>query len=116
MRQLGDTYVHAEFRLLLPHNQAKTSKEGMSQSQLNAFHAEWSDYLDQMQTTARLQRQQQTFHDGDFNSAILNTQTTGKKKEVVGFGKDLPMDMQSNMTEEQLTNLEKLRQETSSKK
>jgi hypothetical protein len=91
MRMLGDTYVRSEFKL---------HKPVTNEAQLDAFFVAWDQYLNQMTATARRR--------GAVETGVLET------KEAVDedcFGQQLPLDME--LSEVQMTQLEKLREETS---
>jgi len=102
IKQLGDAYVQAEFRQLKPHPQTKSTQ--MNPIQLNQFHAEWMKYFNQIMASATNQK-------GDMTGNEKNTGTS-----QVRFGKDLSIELQSNLSENQRKNLDKLRLETSKKK
>jgi Complex1_LYR-like len=89
IRQLGDTYVKAEFRL---HRNAKPE-------QATLFFAEWSKYLNQIRMVARVK---EAIESGSLDHSKANP-------EVYSFGKDLPPDLE--LTDEQKSQLEKLREE-----
>jgi hypothetical protein len=86
LRSLGDVYVKQEFRL---HKKAKPEQAAQ-------FMTEWNQYLDQLTMTARAQE------------SIRITETNAGN-QVFQFGKDLPRDVE--LSEEQMQQLEKLRQE-----
>ena len=81
LRHLGDAYVKQEFRL---HAKAP---------QLDGFLKEWNKYLEQLRRTVREKELAQI----------------GSIQEKAKFGADLPEDV--DLSEEQLQQLEKLRQE-----
>jgi hypothetical protein len=83
MRQVGDAYVKAEFRL---HKSAKPE-------QAQTFLTEWTAYLDQIVMTAKLN---QTLSTGSDNSIPL-----------IHYGRDLPPDVE--LTKEQKLQLTKLK-------
>ena len=84
MKELGDSYVKSEFKL---HKTAKPE-------QAERFFTEWENYLQQILQTARAQ----------------DVSRSGMDEPVVSFGKDLPPDVE--LSEEQLAQLEKLKEET----
>mmetsp|Transcript_9357 Transcript_9357/g.14297 ORF Transcript_9357/g.14297 Transcript_9357/m.14297 type:complete len:132 (-) Transcript_9357:26-421(-) len=98
MKQLGDAYVKAEFRL---HTKAKPE-------QLEGFFAEWNKYLIHVERTGREKLL--------VDAALIDTapqpqsnnanETINRKK---GFGKDVPADVPLN--DEQKEQLQKLREE-----
>ena len=90
MRQLGDAYIKAEFRL---HRNAKPE-------QADQFFTEWGNYLDQLLMTARAQ---ETIATGSLDTQPKTNQS------VFSFGKDLPQNV--DFSEEQKAQLTKLRDE-----
>jgi hypothetical protein len=99
MRSLGDAYVKAEFRM---------HKNVTNQDHLSRFYEEWYKYLDQIQQTARAREM----------LAVGITEDTRMKRDesqssdvIYSFGKDLDSSIQ--LTDEQKSQLEKLREETS---
>lgn len=90
MRQLGDAYVKAEFRQL---------KTVTKSSHLEQFFNEWNSYLEQIRSA------------GNARAAISgkNDANVAEKDLPFSLGRDLPMDVQ--LTEEQLRQLEKLKEE-----
>lgn len=95
MKQLGDTYVRAEFKA---HKDAKPEH-------LGAFFQEWNKYLDQITLTARARDSLSSGGTMDEKSDPL-----GGTAGVFAFGSDLPTDVE--LSEDQLKQLEKLREET----
>lgn len=94
MRELGTTYARSEFKL---------HKTVTKEDQLQQFFTAWEDYLDQLKMTALAQE--------SLSSGAIDEQ---KAKEPPGstvflFGQDLPADVQ--LTDEQLEQLEKLKEE-----
>jgi hypothetical protein len=87
MRQLGNSYVKAEFKL---HKSAK-------QEQVGQFFSAWEQYLNHILQSARVK---ESFSTGSLDS---NPDT--------GFGKNLPPDL--DMSEEQRKQLENLKDEAS---
>lgn len=85
MKELGDAYVKSEFKL---HRNAKPE-------QAERFFKEWESYLQQILQTARTQDASRSGMDAP---------------ALVNFGKDLPPDLE--LTEEQLVQLRKLKEET----
>ena len=97
MRQLGDAYVKAEFRL---HSASiRKSSSSMKPHQVQQFLTEWQQYLDQILLTAKAQ---------DSVSAGA-ADYVERSRSVFSFGKDLPPNVE--LTEEQKSQLEKLREE-----
>lgn len=98
MRNLGDTYVRSEFRL---------HKDVTKPEQLNQFFVAWEEYLDQILATARAQ---ETVSAGTLD--VRETET-GQHHSAgpFAFGRELPQDVSLN--DEQVEQLEKLREETS---
>jgi len=96
MKQLGDSYVRAEFKL---------HKPVTNQTQLDAFFMAWEQYLEQILRTSR-------------RKATIDTGALDEKKDgggstssqEIGFGRSLPSDMV--LSNEQKEQLEKLRVET----
>jgi hypothetical protein len=89
MRLLGDTYVRSEFKLHKPVTDG---------AQLDGFFVAWEEYLNQMMTTARRR--------GAVETGVLES---NESVEEDGFGQQLPLDLE--LSEEQKTQLEKLREE-----
>jgi hypothetical protein len=85
MKGLGDKYVKNEFRL---HKTAKAE-------QVAVFALQWEDYLNQISMTARAKE----------------SASAGAVDDVFAFGRDLPHD--ASLSEEQMKQLEKLREEAS---
>jgi hypothetical protein len=99
MRQLGDAYVKAEFRLhSASYSKASTA---MKPHQIQHFLAEWQQYLDQILLTAKAQE----------SVSAGSPEHVEKSRSVFSFGKDLPPNVE--LTEEQKSQLEKLREEAS---
>jgi hypothetical protein len=88
MKQLGDAYVKSEFRL---HKKAKTE-------QLGVFFQEWEKYLDSIQMAARAKQ-----------SVSVGSLGENNESSIFQFGRDLPQDVE--LSEEQLSQLEKLKDE-----
>lgn len=93
MRQLGDAYVKSEFRA----HKAVTNPE-----QLQNFFSEWQSYLDQLLMTARARE--------SVSSGALDDDKR-EKPNAFQFGRDLSQNV--DLSEEQLTQLEKLRDQAS---
>lgn len=91
MRQLGDAYLRSEFKL---------HKAVTNEAQLDSFFTAWEDYRDQMLMTAR---RRDSISMGGFDS------TSGMDVQDSGFGQALPSD--TELSEEQISQLEKLREE-----
>jgi hypothetical protein len=92
MKELGDAYVKSEFRL---------HKKTTQSEQIQQFLTEWDRYLEQILMTARAQ-----------DHARSTEGSNGVKgKSAFQFGTDLPRNVE--LTEEQLAQLEKLREESS---
>mmetsp|Transcript_20113 Transcript_20113/g.36503 ORF Transcript_20113/g.36503 Transcript_20113/m.36503 type:complete len:122 (+) Transcript_20113:122-487(+) len=91
MKNLGDTYVKSEFRL---------HKNVTKPEQLNQFFVAWEEYLDEILTTARAKE------------AVSAGTLDVRESEIApfAFGKELPPDISLN--DEQVEQLEKLREET----
>ena len=89
MRSLGDTYVRSEFKL---------HKSVTNEAQLNAFFSAWEEYLNQMMKTAR--------RNDSVSAGALDAKEGAQQ---TGFGQQLPLDLE--LSEEQKTQLEKLREE-----
>ena len=94
MKELGDSYVKSEFRL---------HKDVTKQEQLDHFFAAWEDYLNQILTTARAQETVST-------GALDVRENEAQPSNPFSFGRDLSQDLE--LTEEQVAQLEKLREET----
>lgn len=90
MRQLGDAYVKSEFKL---HKKVETA------AQLDSFFVAWEDYLEQTLKTARIKE---------------SSLSLGEEGMSASFGKSLPPDV--NLSDEQKTQLEKLKDEASKAK
>jgi len=93
MKQLGDSYVKTEFKL---------HKHQAKPEQVERFFVEWENYLQQILMTARAQ-------DAVKTAGTLDDKMNGS---IFHFGKDLPQEVQQELTEEQAAQLEKLREET----
>eukprot|EP00977_Amphora_coffeiformis_P013036 scaffold3339_cov174-Amphora_coffeaeformis.AAC.4 len=91
MKALGDTYVKAEFKA---HKNAKPEH-------VTAFFQEWDNYLQQITVTARAKD----------SLAAGGGMDDGGVGEVFAYGSDLPPDV--DLSEQQLEQLRKLREETS---
>lgn len=91
-RQLGDTYVKAEFRA---HREAKPEH-------LPQFYREWEKYLDDLLATART-RESLTM------GAMVDPSAMEQAAEAVAFGKELPREIEVN--DEQKQQLEAIRRE-----
>ena len=98
MKQLGDTYVRSEFRA---HRDAKPEH-------LTGFFQEWENYLSQLTVTARARDSLASGGAMQDGAAASGARTGGS--EVFAFGADLPTDIE--LSEEQIQQLEKLREET----
>mmetsp|Transcript_10912 Transcript_10912/g.14445 ORF Transcript_10912/g.14445 Transcript_10912/m.14445 type:complete len:124 (-) Transcript_10912:210-581(-) len=94
MRALGDTYIKAEFKL---HKKA-------APEQTSVFFVEWDKYLAQLVQQGEQARNQESL------SAVGNLDQD-QERTVREFGQDLPSDLE--LTEEQTTQLDKLRAEAS---
>ena len=94
MRALGDSYVQQEFRL---HRNAK-------EEHLDGFIHEWEKYLQQITMTARAQESIQT---GTLDADKKNN--TAAASQTFQYGSNLPLD--AALTDEQVVQLEKLREE-----
>mmetsp|Transcript_16555 Transcript_16555/g.24423 ORF Transcript_16555/g.24423 Transcript_16555/m.24423 type:complete len:123 (+) Transcript_16555:181-549(+) len=92
MRNLGDTYVKAEFRL---HRNASQSEH------IQSFMNEWNHYLQQILATSRAK-----------DSVASGTLDADKQKDPAFFsyGKDLPHGI--DLSDEQKEQLQKLKEET----
>jgi len=93
MQQLGDAYLRSEFKL---HKSAKPEH-------LEGFFTEWEKYLDQILMTARAQE--------SVSAGTLDDTSRQGRRPVFQYGKDLPHDVE--LSDEQIAQLEKLREETS---
>lgn len=91
MRILGDKYVRSEFKL---------HKPVTNPAQLESFFVAWEEYLDQMLRTARRR-----------DSVSSGTLDQKDEVETAGFGRHLPLDIE--LSDEQKSQLEKLKDETS---
>lgn len=91
MKELGDAYVKSEFRL---------HKKATDPQHIQLFFTEWEQYLNQILVTARNQEH-----------ARLTDEEETTRGAVFRFGADLPSDVDLN--EEQLAQLQKLREEAS---
>jgi hypothetical protein len=88
MKELGDSYVKAEFRL-----HRKVTKP----EQLDQFFEEWERYLDHILSTARAKQSIAT-------GSLDDKQSGGS----FSFGKDLPIDVE--LSDEQKDQLQKLKE------
>jgi hypothetical protein len=95
MKELGDAYVKAEFRL---HKTAEPARA-------RAFFTEWEHYLQHVIETAKAQEEVLSSPD-----AASGTQVVEAVADL-RFGADLPRDV--TLTEEQAAQLEKLREAAS---
>jgi hypothetical protein len=96
MRQLGDSYVKAEFRL---HKKSKPEF-------LDQFFSGWDQYLNAILKTARIQE--------SYSTGALDDKSVGDDRPVAKrayFGMDLGPDLE--LSGEQKDQLENLRKETS---
>ena len=115
MRTLGDAYVKSEFRL----HKATTNTD-----QLNQFYTEWQKYLEHLQSTARARETVKSgvLDDGNVTASgpsntagvVITEAPSGgsdgaKGQAAFNFGSDMPKDVQ--LSEEQLVQLAKLREE-----
>jgi hypothetical protein len=104
MRELGDSYIKAEFRL---HKKAKPE-------QASTFFVEWDKYLDQIVLQGEKVRNQESLasvgaletNTGSSDDNNNNNNNTNKL-----FGENLPSDLE--LSEEQESQLDKLRVEAS---
>lgn len=92
MRGLGDAYVKSEFRL---HKSAEPE-------QVQRFFTEWEKYLEQILMTARAKKAVSV-------GSVEDESRKGDRAPVFQFGTDLSPDVE--LSEEQTTQLEKLREE-----
>ena len=97
MRQLGDTYVKSEF---------KQHKAVTNETQLQQFFTAWNEYLDHITQAGR--RKDIESVNSSSSSSSSSAKAEGGKP---GFGQNLPLDVE--LTEEQVAQLEKLKEETS---
>ena len=88
MKGLGDSYVKSEFNLF---------KKVTNEEQLNEFYIQWNQYLDQLMQTAR-------------RKELETTDKSLESSSNSAFGKHLSADI--SLTDEQLDQLQKLREET----
>lgn len=88
MKGLGDSYVKSEFNLF---------KRVTDETQLNEFYGEWNQYLEQLMQTAR---RKESISTGSLDSSSADST----------FGKHLSADI--NLTDEQISQLQKLKEET----
>ena len=108
MKGLGDSYVKSEFKLF---------KKVTDEQQLKQFYVEWNTYLNQLQQTARAKEMISAgsldYNDSSTNkAATIASSTSSSSNNTVAsmFGKNLPADIE--LTEEQMAQLQKLREET----
>jgi hypothetical protein len=94
MRELGDAYIKAEFRL----HRTVTKPE-----QLDNFFNEWEFYLDQIVMTARAKESIST-------GALDEDKAT---ESVFSFGKELPQNL--DLSAEQAEQLKQLKEEATSR-
>ena len=88
MKELGDSYVKAEFRL-----HRKVTKP----EQLDQFFEEWERYLDHILSTARAKQ--------SIATGSLDDKPSGGS---FSFGKDLPIDVE--LSDEQKDQIQKLKE------
>jgi len=122
MRTLGDAYVRSEWML---HRDVK------DETTLNNFFKEWNNYLSHILQTARA-RESRAVVGGSMDAVVENTSnnkdtmhsvrdsrdvdiqmnsSSGSESKLYSFGSDLEKDIEMNLSEEQLTQLNKLREE-----
>ncbi len=113
MRTLGDAYVRSEWRL---HRDVK------DETTLNNFFKEWNNYLSHILQTARARESRavvgssmdkDTMHPArdSRDVDIQMNSSSGSESKLYSFGSDLEKDIEMNLSEEQLTQLNKLREE-----
>ena len=100
MKQLGDTYVRAEFRA---HKEAKPEH-------LTSFFQEWENYLEQINVTARARDSLSAGGGMDVDGRGTSSRASVGGSQVFAFGSDLPGDVE--LSEEQIQQLKKLKEET----
>mmetsp|Transcript_18163 Transcript_18163/g.28243 ORF Transcript_18163/g.28243 Transcript_18163/m.28243 type:complete len:131 (+) Transcript_18163:136-528(+) len=99
LRQLGDAYVKSEFRL----HKTVTKKE-----QIQLFFTEWENYLEQIQVTARTR---EAISVGTLDNRVRTSAGDDNNNNMPRFGVDLSTDMARQMNEEQVDQMNKLREE-----
>eukprot|EP01082_Thalassiosira_pseudonana_P003335 g2830.t1 g2830 contig12:881981-882620(-) len=99
MRQLGDAYVKAEFRL---------HKSVTKTDQLEQFFTEWDKYLRHVEHTGR-QKQSRDLGLVDSPPSSSDLSNHGQQPQQTKFGRDMTNDVEFN--EEQMSQLEQLREE-----
>ena len=92
MKELGDAYVKSEFRL---------HKKATQPQHIQRFMTEWEGYLEQILVTARNQE----------HARLTESSDAAKGGSIFQFGADLPPD--TELSDEQFAQLEKLREEAS---
>ena len=104
MRDLGDKYVKAEFR---------QHKNVTNEDHLKRFFQEWEQYLSHIGQAARA-RESRAFglsgNESTSNSGVSESEDSSSK--LYSFGADLETGIE--LTDEQKSQLEKLREEASS--
>lgn len=96
MRVLGDAYVQSEFQL---------HKSVTKVDQLDGFFKEWNQYLAHIEQTARARESRAA------GLSEAKNKSDGESSKLYSFGADL--DQGVELTEEQKTQLENLREEAS---
>ena len=97
LRQLGDAYVKSEFRL---HKSAKKLE------QIQFFFQEWEEYLKQIKVTARTR---EAISVGTLDNRVRGND--GGEDMMPRFGADLSSDVAQQMNDEQVGQMNKLREE-----
>jgi len=97
MRLLGDKFIKSEFQ---------SHKTATKPEEVALFFTEWEKYLGQILMTARAQESAAI---GSLDDGSSIKDNNGPSSSVFGFGKDLPLD--AELSEEQVTQLNKLKEE-----
>ena len=97
MRLLGDKLIKSEFQ---------SHKTATKPEEVALFFTEWEKYLGQILMTARAQESAAI---GSLDDGSSIKDNNGPSSSVFGFGKDLPLD--AELSEEQVTQLNKLKEE-----
>ena len=102
MKQLGDAYVKSEFRL---HKSVTETKI------LDQFYESWDEYLNHILKTSRTKETKISTDVLSSSSPPSSTTSEESLVNVVNFGKDLPTNL--DLSDEQIKQLQNLRQEAS---
>ena len=106
MKMLGDRYVKSEFKL---------HKNVTNQTQLDQFFVGWNEYLNHITQTGRKHTVLSVNGEEhqEVDTTVTSSSSSSMKNPSSGFGQNLPLDIE--LSEEQMNQLEKLREETTKK-